>query len=234
MPMASVKTTVIANPADRLSRRHTCFRSTSSDSSLCHCHTSRLRSRRRVTLPKSRRAVRSASSRDMPSSISSSIRSSRCSWMETEMSSYRRFLKKKRLNRDNPYLLCFRCGKHTGKSCKHPLETDNFSFEMMNACSSEPINPRWPALGRGSSFDFEQAPLQHSLKRRIERALFHLQQVVGNLLDVLPQRIAMHGLQLQRLENHDLQCSGEKVAMSRVFCHRGNYMIKIAIPEIGI
>src|SRR5579871_6330735 len=153
--------------------------------------------------------------------------------METEMSSYRRLLKK-RLNRDNPHLLCFDCGKHTGKSCKHPLETDNLSFEVMNACSSESINPRWPALGRGSSFDFEQAPLQHPLKRRIERALFHLEQVVGNLLDVLNQRIAMHGLQLQGLEDHDLQCSGEEVAMFVFFRHHRNSMTRIAILEIGI
>src|SRR5260370_11027427 len=137
--------------------------------------------------------------------------------METEMSSYRRFLKKKRLNRDNPHLLCFGCGKHTGKSCKHPLETDNFSFEMTNACSSEPINPRWSALGRDPSLSFQQAFLEHSLQRRIEQALLHLDQVVGNLLDVLHHRIAMHGLEPQSLENHDLQCTGEKIAMFGVF-----------------
>src|SRR5271154_6608584 len=138
--------------------------------------------------------------------------------METEMSSYRRFLKK-RLNRDNPHLLCFCCGKHSAKACKHPLETDNFAFEMTNACSSEPINSRWSALGRGSSFGLQQAHLQHSLQRRIERALFHLEQVFGNLLDVLHQRIAMHGLQPQRLENHDLQRARKKIAMFRVFRH---------------
>src|ERR1700733_9176853 len=194
MPMASVSTTVIANPGDRPSRRHTCFRSTSSDWSLCHCHTSRLRSRRSVTLPKSRRALRSASSRGMPSSTSSSIRSSMCSWMEIAMSSYRRFLKKQRLNRANPHLLCFCRGKHTCKTRKHPLETDNFSFEMTNARIREPINSRWSTLGRGPSLSFQQAFLQHSLQRRIERTLFHLEQVVGDLLDVLHQRIAMHGL----------------------------------------
>ena len=99
---------------------------------------------------------------------------------------------------------------------------------------SEPINPRWPALGRGPSFGLEQAFLQHSLQRRIERAFFHREQVVGNLLDVLHQRIAMHGLQPQRLENHDLQCAGEKVAMFGVFRHSRNYIIKIPIFKIGI
>src|SRR5580692_2752695 len=139
--------------------------------------------------------------------------------METEMSSYRRFLKKKRLNRDNPHLLRFCRGKHTGKACKHPLETDNFAFEMTNACSREPVNPRRSTLGRDPSLSFQQAFLQHSLQRRIERALFHLEQVVGDQLDMLHQRIAMHGLQPQRLENHDLQCAGEKVAMFGVLCH---------------
>src|SRR5271154_5748157 len=148
--------------------------------------------------------------------------------METEMSSYRRFLKK-RLNRDNPHLLCFCCGKHSAKACKHPLETDNFSFEMTNACSSEPINPRWSTLGRGPSLSFQPAFLQHSLQRRIERAFFDREQVVGDLLDVLHQRIAMHGLQPQRLENHDLKCAGEKVAMFGVFRHCGNHRTRIPI-----
>src|SRR5450631_2459116 len=227
--MASVSITVIANPGDRPKRRHTCFRSTSSVSSLCHCHTSRLRSLKSATLPKSRRAVCSASSRDLPSSISSSIRSSMCSSMETEMSSYRRFLEKKRLNRDNPNLLCFGCGKHSGKACKHPLETFHFAFEMTNACRCEPKNPRRSTFGGNPGLSLQQAFLQHSLQRRVERALFHLQQVVGNLLDVLHQRIAMHGLQPQRLQNHHLQCAGEKVAMFRVLRHFRNYRTRIPI-----
>src|ERR1700730_11576916 len=141
--------------------------------------------------------------------------------METEMSSYRRFLKKKRLNRDTQHLLCFGCGKHTGKACKHHLETHDFAFEMTNACSSEPINPRWSTFGRDTSLSFQQTFLQHSLQRRIERALFYLEQIVGNLLDVLHQRIAMHGLQAQRLENHNLQCAGERSRCSGFFAIPG-------------
>src|ERR1700722_15144631 len=146
--------------------------------------------------------------------------------METEMSSYRRFLKKKRLNRVNPHLLCFGCGKHTGKTREHPLETDNFSFEMTYARIREPINPRRSTLGRDSSLSFQQAFLQHSLQRRIERTLFHLKQVVGDLFDVFHQSIAMHRHQPQRLEHHDLQCAGEKVAMFGVFRHGRNYWPK--------
>jgi len=154
--------------------------------------------------------------------------------METEMSSYRRFLKKKRLSRDNLHLLCFGCGKHTGKTCKHPLEADNFAFEMTKACSSEPINSRWSTLGRDPRLSIQPAFLQHSLQRRVERTLFYLEQVIGDLLDVLHQRIAMHGLQSQRLENHDLQCAGEKVAMFRVLRHSLNYMTTIPILKIAI
>ena len=105
---------------------------------------------------------------------------------------------------------------------------------MTNACSREPINPRWSTLGRGPSLSFQPALLQHSLQRRLERALFHLEEIVGDLFDVLHQRIAMHGLQPQRLENHDLQCAREKVAMFRVFRHSGNYRTRIPILEIGI
>ena len=101
---------------------------------------------------------------------------------------------------------------------------------MTNTRGCEAVNPRRPTFGRGSGLSFQPALLQHSLQRRIERALFHLEQVVGNLLDVLHQRIAMHGLQPQRLENHDLQCAGEKVAMFRGFSpFLGNDITKIPI-----
>src|ERR1700722_7249925 len=113
--------------------------------------------------------------------------------METDMSSYRRFLKKIRLKSDNLHLLLgFCCGKYTGKTCKHPLETYNFAFEMASACSSEPINPRRSTLGRDSGLSFQPTLLQHSLQRRIERTLFYLKHIVGDLLDVLYQGVPMH------------------------------------------
>ena len=57
--------------------------------------------------------------------------------------------------------------------------------------------------------DFEPALSQHPLQRRIKRAFFNLQQVVGNLFNVLHQRIAVHRLQAQRLQDHDLQRAWE-------------------------
>jgi hypothetical protein len=71
-----------------------------------------------------------------------------------------------------------------------------------------------PTVGRrrngplGSDlFGFQQA-----LQGRVQRALFHLEQVVGALLDVLNQRISMRRLAAERFEDHHLQGAGKEIA----------------------
>jgi hypothetical protein len=88
---------------------------------------------------------------------------------------------------------------------------------------SKPVNASRATLGGGSGFRFEPAFPQHPLKRGIERAFFHLKQVVGNLLDVLHERVAMHRFQPQGLENHDFQRAREKIAMVGIVCHGNGF-----------
>jgi hypothetical protein len=54
--------------------------------------------------------------------------------------------------------------------------------------------------------------LQEALKRRIERAFFHLEEVVGSLLDVLHEGVAVSGLAAKRLEDHHLECARKQIA----------------------
>jgi hypothetical protein len=64
------------------------------------------------------------------------------------------------------------------------------------------------AIGGGDfPLRLHQVCLEQPLQRRIERALLHLQEVIGSLLDVLDQRLAMGGLAAKRLEDHHLECA---------------------------
>ena len=70
-----------------------------------------------------------------------------------------------------------------------------------------------PAIGRGNTpLRLDQLGLQQPLKRWIKRALFHLQQVPGSLLDVLNQGVSVGGFAAQRIEDHHLECPGKKIA----------------------
>ena len=63
--------------------------------------------------------------------------------------------------------------------------------------------------GRDTPLGLHQLCLEQPLQRRIKRALFHLQQVVGSLLDVLHQRISVRRLAAKRLEDHHFECAGK-------------------------
>ena len=65
-------------------------------------------------------------------------------------------------------------------------------------------------IGRGDSpLGLHQLGLEQPLESRIERTLFDLQKVVGSLLDVLNQRIAVGRLAAKLLENHHFESAGE-------------------------
>ena len=99
----------------------------------------------------------------------------------------------------------------------------NIVSKLETSCSrcrrpggSQAVDPRGPALRGDAFFRFQPAFPQHALQRGIERAFLDLQQVVGDLLDVLDQRIAVHRLQPERVEDHHFERAGEEVAALRV------------------
>ena len=91
--------------------------------------------------------------------------------------------------------------------------------KMAQASGGDLVGPHAAIGGRDAPLGLHQLCLEQPLQRRIERALFHLQQVVGSLLDVLHQRIAMRRLAAKRLEDHHLECAGKQIARIG-FCHR--------------
>jgi hypothetical protein len=78
--------------------------------------------------------------------------------------------------------------------------------------------------GRDTPLGLYQLCLEQALQRRIERAFFHLEQVVRSLLDVLNQRVAMGGLAAKRLKDHHFERAGEEISRwgvcHRLFCNR--------------
>ena len=73
---------------------------------------------------------------------------------------------------------------------------------------------------RGSPLGLDQFLFKQPLQGRIQRTLFHLQDVVGTLLNVLHQSVSVGGLAAERLENHHLEGAGEKIAGRAAFvCH---------------
>ena len=91
----------------------------------------------------------------------------------------------------------------------HPFKAHHFRLQMPDSRIRNPVNPRRPALRRSSQLRLHPPLTQHPLQRRVKRTLFHLEQIVRDLLNVLDQRIPMHRPQQQRLQNHDLQRPGK-------------------------
>ena len=69
------------------------------------------------------------------------------------------------------------------------------------------------AIGGGEApLGFDQLCFEQALERRIEGALFDLEQVFGALLDVLDEGVTVGGLAAEGLEDHHFECAGEEVA----------------------
>ncbi len=69
--------------------------------------------------------------------------------------------------------------------------------------------------------DSSHPSLEHPLKGGVERTFFDLQELVGNLLDVLDEAVAVHGAEPERLQDHHLESAGKEVAMFGVPGHIG-------------
>src|ERR1700753_595396 len=218
-PMASVsvKTAVMVKPGDLRSWRSANRTSAQIDSSVGHCHTSRLRSSTAVRLPKATRALRCAASALTPSRNNCSARSSICSRISSLRSSYG-LLRRKMFGIQFIGNLPLAdssvgCGlariQNQCNACKHALETGNLLLQMAQPGSSDLVGSYAAIVRRDAPLGLHQFGFEEPLERRIERAFLHLEQIIRPLLDVLDQRVSVGRLTAQRLENHHFECAGE-------------------------
>ncbi len=106
---------------------------------------------------------------------------------------------------------------------------EDFSFEVAQAGFCDAVNARRTAFRGGPFFRFKQSLTEHALKSGVEGAFFDLEEVIGDLLDVFDQGVAMHRFKPERLEDHDFECAGEEVAVIGVFRHGRNSSARIPI-----
>src|ERR1700730_15735308 len=119
-------------------------------------------------------------------------------------------------------LLRLRERKDERYSFEHSFEAGDLALQMFLACGCNPVCAYSAIGGRNLPFRLDLALFQEALQRRIERAFFDLKQFVGSLLDVLYERVAMHGLTQEGLKHHHLQCSSKQVSLFwfPCECHR--------------
>jgi len=84
-------------------------------------------------------------------------------------------------------------GEDARDAGEHFFEAGNFLLEMTESRGSHAVDASGTALGRGASFGVQPAFAQHALQRRIERAFFNFEKIVGDLLDMFDEGVAMHG-----------------------------------------
>ena len=96
---------------------------------------------------------------------------------------------------------------------QHLLKAGDFTFEVLDARRGDAVGADAAVAGGGFPLGLDEIVFQHALQGGVERALFHLQQLVGTLLDVLDEGVAVHGLAAERLEDHHLQRAAEEVAL---------------------
>ena len=89
-------------------------------------------------------------------------------------------------------------------------------FQMLRSLRCQLVNPDATVGGRGAPLSLDQVGLQEPLERRIQRAFFNLEQIVGRSLNMLREGVPMQRLSLQRSENHHLQGAGKEVSLVAV------------------
>jgi len=117
-------------------------------------------------------------------------------------------------------LLGFCEGKYARDAGEHLFEACNFALEMARASLGEAVDSGRTAFRGCAGFGLEQAFAQHSLESGVEGTLFDLKQIVGDLLDVFHERVAVHRFEPERLQDHHFERSGEEIAAFGILGHR--------------
>jgi hypothetical protein len=100
---------------------------------------------------------------------------------------------------------------------EHFFEAGNFALEMLGASGGKFVDADAAVRGGDAPFGFDQFFFEEALESGIERALFDLEKVVGDALDVLDEGVAVQRLSLQSAENHHFERTRKEVALLRFF-----------------
>ena len=100
--------------------------------------------------------------------------------------------------------------KHQRNALQHAVIARKFLLEMAQAGAGDLIHAHAAVRGGGDGpLGFYPFFFQQALERGIQRSFFNLEELVGALLDVLYQSIAMGRLTAQRLEDHHFERAGK-------------------------
>ena len=97
---------------------------------------------------------------------------------------------------------------------EHLLKAGDFTLKMPDACWGDPVGADLAVAGGSLPLCLDKIFFQHALQCGVERAFLHLEEIVGALLDVLNERVAVHRLALQRLEDHHFERAAEEIALA--------------------
>ena len=76
-------------------------------------------------------------------------------------------------------------GENPRDSGKHFFEARDFLVKVAKPGVRQAVDAGGTPLGGNSGLRFQPPLFEHALQRRVEGAFLNLQQVIGNLLDVL-------------------------------------------------
>src|SRR5882672_10528945 len=101
---------------------------------------------------------------------------------------------------------------------------------MFTAVGRELIETRAPVVGREAPLTLDPAIQLKPLEGRVKRAFFDAQQIVGQLLNQLRDRIPMQMAPHQYLENEHVQRARQKVGLRFLGSHRRSDYRTIEFP----
>jgi hypothetical protein len=80
-----------------------------------------------------------------------------------------------------------------------------FLFELLAAAASQRVEARLAVIFRDAPLCFDPAALFNPVKGGIQRALLDLKHILGKLMNSLPDAVAVHRSERQRLENQQIE-----------------------------
>ena len=84
------------------------------------------------------------------------------------------------------------------------------ALQLFSPCAAQSVKPSLTIVFRCSPFGTDPASPFHAVERGIERALFHFQHILGDLLNLANDRITVHGTDYQSFQNQHVQRSLEQ------------------------
>src|SRR5579862_1333145 len=93
----------------------------------------------------------------------------------------------------------------------HTRVARHLALEVARARRRQLIDADLSVSRRHAPLRLDESFLEEPLERGIERSLFHLQKMLGRLLDALDERVPVHRLVAQEAKHHHFECAGEEI-----------------------